>query len=791
MISKLSLLLCMLLLASCGELFMTDESNEDATLTQFATCELDVGAFSYILQKNIKGDIECLKENLHLFMDTVRTDRPGYISKEVLKNFVLNGPLEIDPDTVGIIDSVFDLSHLIIGTEKGYIVRTDVDILLDFMIYFNEHIWKSYELFNSDDDINYSRHLKERDIVYDEFALISKRLAEIYRPDRTDVDSIDTENFLFNFFKDKHKTLENIRSLMFLKRAFLGGEIWDLTHFEFSNALKVLPDLAQVAFDLIKVENYTFADEQETLIKVFLNDIDTLKHRLYFDGDSHEAVFSIYNLINAITTVAPDLLPVDISKYPRELMKIKNVFLGNGGELISARELISAFEHGNNILEEASLFYRIYDFYRDELDSPNPITHDFEDFPVSNSRELEILNNFSRIVHEYKFMKGSFKSPFYTFEYNRNANSYFQISSIEYALKLVMAHYGRANVNARGGYDMTLDQSVEMVGDFKWFLKDQGIVTIGRKGGGEVEGVADNLVLLSTLFQYQSDGCDTDFVCMEAPEVTEFVLGMLTAGGIKDFFTDRMTELCVDDLDQYDRIAPECFRRNFINVIESKLPGSNMAIANYMPFLHKYLKELTSNIDADSPITDSKGYMKFILETEAFTRSCMYYDKAKTDEVYLRVNDAFAVFAGLLNVESTLLRFDLDQNNNIDATNVDGKNEVMNAYYSTYKGALLAMVEGEVNSPFLAKFMAKPIFQYLVKYGEVPDVKNFSSVWRFIKFILKKSRYKKADISRTTVATILRTIGERSENADLHPYKCEECFRDPTVVCLPEGDPWD
>jgi hypothetical protein len=768
---------------------MQDSESEKTSFSQFATCELDVEAFSYILKKNIKGDILCLKENLHLFMDTVETDRPGYISKSVLKNFVLDGPLDIDPDAIGIIDSVFDLSYLIIGTERDYIVRSDVDILLDFLVFFNQHIWKSYKFFMSEDDINYSRHLSERQMIFNEIALITQELKQIYRPNRVNLDRIDLEQFIFNFFKNSHETLENIRSMMFLKRVFLGGQIWDLSHVEFEDALEAVPFLAQVAFDMVKVQHYEFKNEQETLIKVFQKDIAVIENFLYFDASSHESVFTVYDLINLITTVATDFLPIDIGKYPREIIKLKEIFLGSGQEIVSARELIDAFGHVDTVLAEANLFYRVYDFYRDELDGTAAISHDFSDFPVSNSQEKEFLDNFARIVHNYKFVKGDLTSAFYTFDYRRNANGFFQTSAMEYAVERVMAHYGKRNRDARGGYDMTLDETVTLIDDFKWFLRDQGIVTIGRKGGGEIATVADNLVLMSTLFQYQSDGCDPDTVCMEIPEITEFLTGLLTAVEVKDFFTETMLDLCQTELDQYDRIAPECFRRNFINVIETEIPGDGRALADYMPLFYEYLKGLIKDLPQGSPITDSKAFMHFIGETEAFTRSCMYYDEEKTEEVYLKANDAFAVFAGLLNVESTLLRFDLDLSNKIDARNTKGKNEVLNAYYKVYKGALIAMVKDIVKSEMIARLTAKPIFQYLVKYGEVPDSSKFRSIWRFVKFILKRN--KKADISRATVATILKTIGQQSENAALHPFKCEECLRDPTVECSPEGDPWE
>ena len=51
---------------SCGDIFSKKESDEGVNLSQFGTCELDIDAFSYILEQNIKGDVLCLQEKLHL-----------------------------------------------------------------------------------------------------------------------------------------------------------------------------------------------------------------------------------------------------------------------------------------------------------------------------------------------------------------------------------------------------------------------------------------------------------------------------------------------------------------------------------------------------------------------------------------------------------------------------------------------------------------------------------------------------------------------------------------------------
>ena len=781
-------LLCLLVLAGCGDLFMKDDSSSGVELDQFATCELDIDAFSRILEQNIKGDIECLRDQLDLFMDIVRTDRPGFISKKVLKEFLVNGPVEVEPDIVDVVDNIFDLSFLILGTDRDFIQRSEVYKLIDFLIYFNEHIWRSYKFFVSEDEINYARQIRERQIIFDEFALIAGKLREIYKPQRAAVDVIDTEKFIYNFFKTDPEGLERVKSLMFLKRVFLGGQVWELDHVELKRAFEILPYLAQVAFDVVKIQNYAFEQQQETLIRVFVKDIEIIQDTIFFDQDSFESVFTVYDIINVVKTMMPDLEEtLDVTKYPRELMKIKEIFLGSGGEFFSAKELVEFLDIGNSILDEAITFYRIYTYYQRELDDTKPISHDFSDFPVNNSRQLSYRDTFARIVSNYKFVKGSNISPFFTHEWKRNPNAYFEIGAMERLVAMIFDYYGSNNPSARGGYDMTLDETTELIRDFKWLLRDFGIIVIGKKGGKEIQGTAENFVLMSTLFQYQSDGCG-DNVCLEVPEALEFLLGLLTAMEIKDFFTETMMDLCAADLDQYDRIAPTCFRNNFVKVLETPIPDDdqNRAIKDYMPLLYASIQDLIKDLSPGEPITNSPGYYKFITETEAFTRSCSYYDEADTDEVYLKSNDAFAVFAGLLNVESTVLRFDINNNNKLDAPK-NGHNEVMSAYYEVYEGAIKGLVAP--NGGFLEK-LAKPVYKYLIARGEVPDVGSFGSIWKFVKFILPWNN-QRADASRTTIATVLKTIGEQSETSAEFPFKCEECLRDPTVVCEPEDDQWE
>lgn len=787
MINKLFTFIMLFSLSSCGDLFMTDKDGKSVTLRQLATCELDTEAFSKIMEQNIKGDILCLQDQMYTFIDLVETDRPGYISEKVLIEFLEDGPsgeLGNPEDVVPIVRSLFDLTKVILGGQRGYISRADFDRLINFLISFNQNIYPLFDIFTKDQEISFGDYQRNRNTVQKYLTNISSELRNLLNMNRTDLDRMDIYVFLDRFFSEEQETAEKIKSLMFLKRVFLGGQVFDLTYLELEVALAKLAELGQVAYDFVKINQFSFSKDAQKMIDVYREDMNIIHANLFYSDDSYEALFTIYDVLDAMTKLEVEIPEVDITKYPEEIMILKKALLGSGGEFVSSVEVVKLLEHLNFVLDQGRTFYRIYDMYREELNSVDPITTDFSGYPAPpNTPEVDHLRNFSNIANNYRFFKGTFTAPFFSFDHYRNPGAFFEISIVEYFIQLIFKEYGAASSAARGGYHMTLEQTVILMDDIKVILKDLGIITIGRKGGGEVANTADNLVLMSTLFQYQSDGCG-DEVCMEVPEITEFLIGLITSLTVKDFFIEEMEARCANDVDEFGRIYVDCFRKNFVKVLNVKIPDDGRSLAEYFPLLSSYITELTGTTDPNVDPTTSEDYMKFITETENFTRTCTFFDDGTP--VPMKSNDAFAVFAGLLNVESTLMRFDANQNNKLDGFGRGSKNEVLTAYYEVYEDAIKGLVDP--NGGFLTK-LARPIFQYLIKYGKVPDTGNFRSIWDFVKFLLKFN--KGADASRTTIATILKTLGEQSENSQKFPFKCDECLRDPNVECLPEDDTWD
>jgi len=151
-------------------------------------------------------------------------------------------------------------------------------------------------------------------------------------------------------------------------------------------------------------------------------------------------------------------------------------------------------------------------------------------------------------------------------------------------------------------------------------------------------------------------------------------------------------------------------------------------------------------------------------------RSCNNYTDGNKEEIFYSKGDMMTIMIALLHVETTILRWDANGNNYMDADEV-------NAAYDIYSPALDGFLESK--NAIIKKFK-KQIYQFMIKYEQVPDEKDFGSIWKFIKFLL--SFNKKAPATRKTIASILVAIG--NENTKLQTGPVFDCnlLRDPDHI---------
>jgi hypothetical protein len=150
-------------------------------------------------------------------------------------------------------------------------------------------------------------------------------------------------------------------------------------------------------------------------------------------------------------------------------------------------------------------------------------------------------------------------------------------------------------------------------------------------------------------------------------------------------------------------------------------------------------------------------------------RSCNFYTDGNKEEIFVSKGDLMSILLAMMHAETTVLRWDTNNNNIMDANEVDRA-------YSIYSPALDGFLEDK--NAIIKKFK-KQIYQYLIKYEQVPNEKEFGSVWKFVKFLL--SFNKEAPATRKTIVSVLSVIGDENKKTSPDNFDCN-WLRDPERI---------
>jgi hypothetical protein len=294
------------------------------------------------------------------------------------------------------------------------------------------------------------------------------------------------------------------------------------------------------------------------------------------------------------------------------------------------------------------------------------------------------------------------------------------------------------------GVYMTKDHVVDLVKKLKTVLIETDLMYPGRE-----EKSAETITLLGSLFQYQSD----ENKVFDVNEATEFAISLFTSidvgSDVKAHF-DQLVAKGQCQADEFGRFTPDCFKRNFFQAVclnypdqYPKLFASLGATVYEADPKNPKLKKLVCRIPYESA---GQAYLTTAVKA---ARTCNVYPDTQ-EEIYYSKSDMQAIFMAIMHIETTILRWDVRNRNNImDA------DEVMDAY-NIYSPALDGFLE---DKPAIIKKLKKQIYQYMVKYEQIPNEKDFGSLWKFVKFLM--SFNKQAPGNRKTIGSILVTIGEQ------------------------------
>jgi len=754
------------LLSSCGDLFMKDSNKSKSN--QFATCEPDTSAFSEIFTANIKGDLLCLGENLNLFADIVKSDRPGELSHKELTSYLKKNVEDIDPSTYDILRAIFDFNSILTGDDKNYITKSNIDKLIDTFILINKAMYQNdiYEYFTDESMTTYEEHLKRKSKIYFAFSQIEQAF---YKNFKNNTNKIDFRKFVDNFAGISDADFINkVHKVLFVKRIFIGGDPGELKANELKRMIGLVADASKILYDITHLSQIEHSDDEaEDIVEALKEDFDTLVRNLYIKN-ADESAFHLNDIFEVVTTFFPEL--AKYTQYKESILKIKNIFLKNNSETFYGDEVFILL---NDIvlknLQRGVFFFKAYATNKYFMDSTEKIENRLPKVPTTNLLEESFEDDFNRIAQDYANFKGTSKSAFYSNEIRRSALGMFEVATLEDIITRLFSFYVSRDDKAYGGYQISLGDMEKILLDFKEILRAEGLSldTEGGKYKAREANTAETISLLTSLFQYQSSGIpDTDEddpKLIEVNEMTEFAISVISAAQVADKAFDFFADKC--ELDEKGRFMPDCYRDHFLDFFSEEL-DDNKTLGTYLPKLNENLNSM-----GNAEISD------FLQTVEIFSRSCTYFDEAKTEQVPMDKGDFLMLFGGIMAMESTFNRFDTGRGENYN-NNILDVDEVERAYDEVYEGAVKALIPGN----FLKKF-GKSFYFYLVKYNKLPDVQNiesFSDFWRalkegvgFIGFLLKRKHKKQAPANRYTLAMVLRILAEQSETNIENPFPCE------------------
>ena len=416
------------------------------------------------------------------------------------------------------------------------------------------------------------------------------------------------------------------------------------------------------------------------------------KRKLYFEtvkdlsliltSDSDQFVISMDDLLFKIK----EFVEIEkIEKFSPSLIILKEKVIGGKGTIIRVEDVAKLLELAReyfSIVYYMDISYDLYEdilSYKQKLSTLKELDHPlFKDFEKVKRDKLRAL--FERIVLNYRIYRNKDGTQDYTNDFKRTKFGLIELASLRFLLDKLITVFGSFDDQMQK-YTINMEQLNNAMLDLKPILENVGLWSKSP------ETFARNVLLLSDLFQGQSDGS----VSIDVDEGTEFSTLALFAMKFSDEFMPLMEKHCpqfsVGDLRGFD-VA--CYRRFFYRVAftEMKLTGSLKKFSQYVYSTYQ-----------SSP----KELSEFHISVEGFARDFNHPDLPMTKR------DITLLFGAFLNIESVYVRFDRDK------TNILSYNELQRAF-PIYEEAL--MMIGDISEK--QRKFAKPAFFYVIEKKKIP-----------------------------------------------------------------------
>ncbi|MCO4794744.1 MAG: hypothetical protein KC493_13580 [Bacteriovoracaceae bacterium] len=506
---------------------------------------------------------------------------------------------------------------------------------------------------------------------------------------------------------------EFIRAMFSSKVLTLGGSKEKLTRDEFSLLHSKIQNLGIVGFNLLHVPFEQF-EQKEALFKFYRENLGRLIN-IFEDLPKHKRVFTTDELLTIADwsmkkkdPVATDEViveekeegqeaekePIDVRKFKLTIENVKARILGGSKTHWTKSEFDLALSYAKAILDKAYFFEVTYRGQGEAMNDPEVITSlpflDMREYDSFTSKEIRFHHdNFVYQSKYFRYFRDEEGFSYYNEDIRRNAGGFTENAIVRFALDLFLRAYGK---KVGGVWGLELDDLKVILKDFKPVLEEIDLWTLN------FENYVQNVLLLSDLFQSVSNGT----LRLELDEGTEFANLVFQTLIMSDQFVAELKKIHDTGEDKrdgndcsYDNPKElkfsvlKCHRPYFFDVFFNRL-GYRKNYPKYAQFVDKASKQ---------------ELQSFVANVEGFAR-----DFGDDTSYPMQSRDYGLLIGAMINIEATFIRFDKNNDNLLDNTELD-------AAFEVYRPAIIKVAK---LSESKEKY-AKSIFIYMVKNMKIPS----------------------------------------------------------------------
>ncbi|MEK6624673.1 MAG: hypothetical protein AABY86_06885, partial [Bdellovibrionota bacterium] len=616
-----------------------------------------------------------------------------------------------------VLTMVLKVNSVLFGDVEGEIHIRNVEKMLKLVLFINQD---GVALRNKFKLLTKRNYLEQKDTIAREIMKISEFfLFNLQNGQRSDaqLDILELADAVKGIFNYQLVGIDSdlLRSVLFIKKLFLGGDQGILTQENIHNLFTKAPKIVMSILDFSMLDANELLENRATQYQ-FLIAINELE-RLRYPHNSDEIIVSHRELIALLSKMVAG--KYDVNKLEEGLIHFKHKIIGGNPDWYSTFDISEIIALAREMVETLYFNSVTYDHFKTFIERPNIITTLERPFLpeysiIPTSRVLKYWNIFEHMLTSYRFFTDETGRQIYGDYYDRHLAGVNRMAIMRIAFSRLIHAYGYPNPNGDlERYTHLLDKK-----RLKNFMYEyRGVLYELRLLSAELERTINEISMGADLFQAHSDD---DFAINE-DELTEYIGLILASNKVGREITKKLTSECLLIPGQNGGFDIPCYREQFYRVFFHELK-----LDRYFPKLYYYYVSGEAS-ETWEHLLNLEGNSRIIAD----------------DRLPMTPVDINRLVTSFSQLESMIIRFDDNHNNYLDNVEVD-------TGYHHFKNIIMALAKLNEERDGIIK----SIFLFLIKKKRIPKKVELLTFHIF-------ENKKKITASRYTIGLVLANIINR------------------------------